>query len=136
MLLMSVFVFSQNSQTQPKPINFENESGVFITIDLMDAISLKLIDRVTILKENESLTQIMDNIKLQNLELNSKFDLSLSQTQNYKELWRKTEKQNKLLLYSYESQKQITKNVKKKHLETEFYISEGVSPSVSLPLLC
>ena len=133
---MSVFVFSQNSQTQPKPINFENEIGVFITIDLMDVISLKLIDRVTILKENESLTQIIDNIKFQNTELNSKFELSLNQTNNYKELWRKTEKQNKHLFSNYENQKQITKNLKKKHLETEFYISEGVSPSVSLPLLC
>jgi len=133
---MSVFVFSQNSQTEPKPINFGNESGIFITIDLMDAISLKLIDRVSILKENESLAQIIDNIKLQNTELNYKFELSLNQTHNYKELWRTTERQNKLLFSNYESQKRITKNLKKKHLGTEYYISEEVCQSVSLPLLC
>ncbi len=125
-MLLSVFVFSQNSQ--PKPIQLDNQEGVFITVSLMDSISFKLMDRVALKKENLVLSQVVGNIKLQNEELIKKCDLSSNQVNAYKVLWNKTETQKKKLYESLENQKLITKNIKKKAFRNGLlYFGGGVS---------
>jgi hypothetical protein len=132
--LVSVSTFSQN--LQPKPIQFDNEDGVFITVDLMDSVSLKLIERTILQKENQTLALVVQNVKFQNTELSAKFDLSLIQITKYRNLWQITERQKDKLFTNLEHQKNIAKNVKKKRLETVFYTSEVVSQLEPYYLLC
>lgn len=139
-LLVSACGFSQNSQPDKilldsdlvQPIQLDSQDGVFITLGLMDAITLKMIDRNVLKKEVLTLNEIVSNVKNQNKVLNLKFDLSVIQSENYIQLWKYTETQKDKLFAALEQQKTITKNVKKKPLETVFYISEEVSRSVLL----
>lgn len=102
----------------------------------MDAISIKLIDRNFLQKEKENFTQIIKNIELQNIELNNKFEISVINTHNYKQLWQLTERQKDKLFTSLENQKLITKNIKKKRLKMGFYILEEAFRLDLSPLLC
>lgn len=135
-MLISAFVFSQSSQQAATPIKYDQKDGVFITIETMDAISLKLIDRQILKKENKTLAEVVENSKAQINELNLKWDLSESKANDFKNLYTIAETQKNKALENYESQVIITKNVKKKHLKTVFYISEAESRSVWSPLLC
>lgn len=96
----------------------------------MDVITLKMIDRNVFKKEIVTLREIVSNVKSQNEQLGLKFDLSVLQADNYKQLWTYTETQKDKLFTALEQQRIITKNVKKKPLETDFYISGEVYPSV------
>lgn len=105
---------SVSSQSLPVPINYNGVDGVFITINMMDNVSLKLIDRNVLLSEQVTLLKIIENIKSQNSELLSSLDLVKSQNGNYKNLLEKTEAQKSILLESLNDQKQITKNLKRR----------------------
>ena len=110
LLLTSVFANSQS--LQPKKIVFNGESGLFISFNLMDSISLKLIDRKNLVKQRFSYLDIFKSLRLENQELKYKFDLSNSQALKYKDLFKIEVDQKKLALENFESQKSITKNVK------------------------
>lgn len=127
-------MFSQSSP--PKAIQLDNQDGVFITIDLMDSISLKLIDRTILQKENLTFAKTLLNVRAQNEQLAFKFDLASTKAVKYKNLWGIAENQKDLYFDSLEKQRTITSNIKKKPLETIFYTSEGASRSVWSPLLC
>jgi len=131
---VSGFVFSQN--LQPKPIQFEQEDGVFISIDLMDSISLKLIDREVLIKENKNLTSLVSNNKAQIQGLIIKSDLTNSKALKFEKLYNLTEIQRDKAIENYNNQIIITKNVKKNRLGTVFYISEEVYRSDLLRLHC
>lgn len=132
---MSASVFSQSSQLAT-PIKYEQKDGVFITIETMDVISLKLIDRQILKKEVINLNLVTSNLKGQNSELFKSVKLNESKANDYKNLYTIAEEQKTRALENYESQVIITKNVKKKHLKTVYYISEVESRSVWSPLLC
>jgi hypothetical protein len=102
----------------------------------MDVISLKLIDRQILQKENQNLSETVANARKQINEISIKSDLSENKANDFKNLYTIAEEQKTRALENYESQLLITKNVKKKHLKTVYYISEVESRSVWLPLLC
>lgn len=137
-------MLSQNSQekeTQPinevvKAINFENTDGVFISFDLMDNISLKMIERKSLIKENKVFGELLFNEKEINSQLVAKYDISVMESNKYKELWSITEVQKTKLFESLEKQKTITDNVKKNLGERVSYISEEVFLLASSPLPC
>lgn len=134
-MLTSVSVFSQSSQLAT-PIKYEQKDGVFITIETMDVISTKLIDRQILQKENQTLALVVENAKAQLKELDLKLKLSESKANDFKSLYDIAETQKNKALENYENQVIITSNVKKKHLETGCYILVVESRSVLSPLLC
>jgi hypothetical protein len=110
--LTSAFAFSQN--LQPERILYNNNDGVFITISIMDSISLKLIQRNFLIKENTSLNKINFNLSGQINALSEKSDLNNLRAVKYRSLFELTEQQKSAALENFESQKIITENVRKK----------------------
>jgi hypothetical protein len=110
--LTSAFAFSQN--LQPERIIYNNNDGVFITISIMDSISLKLIQRNFLIKENTSLNKINFNLSGQINALSEKSDLNNLRAVKYRSLFELTEQQKSAALQNFESQKIITGNVRKK----------------------
>jgi hypothetical protein len=110
--LTSAFAFSQN--LQPERILYNNNDGVFITISIMDSISLKLIQRNFLIKENTSLNKINFNLSGQINALSEKSDLNNLRAVKYRSLFELTEQQKSAALQNFESQKIITGNVRKK----------------------
>jgi hypothetical protein len=111
-ILTSAFAFSQN--LQPERILYNNNDGVFITISIMDSISLKLIQRNFLIKENTSLNKINFNLSGQINALSEKSDLNNLRAVKYRSLFELTEQQKSAALQNFESQKIITGNVRKK----------------------
>ena len=111
-LLTSGSVFSQN--LQPERILYNNNEGVFITFSLMDSISLKLIQRNFLIKENASLYEINFNLNYQIETVSQKSDLNEAIAVKYKSLYDITEQQKIAALENFESQKIIIGNVKAK----------------------
>lgn len=110
--MTSAFAFSQN--LQPERILYNNNDGVFITISIMDSISLKLIQRNFLIKENTSLNKINFNLSGQINALSEKSDLNNLRAVKYRSLFELTEQQKSAALQNFESQKIITGNVRKK----------------------
>ena len=110
--MTSAFASSQNSQ--PERILYNNKDGVFITISIMDSISLKLIQRNFLIKENTSLNKINFNLSGQINALSEKSDLNNLRAVKYRSLFELTEQQKSAALENFESQKIITGNVRKK----------------------
>lgn len=80
----------------------------------MDTISLRLIDRKSLLSESVTFKSIFENLHKENSLLNANF-LTLTQTSNdYKLALYKTEEQLELLQENLDAQIEITKNNKKK----------------------
>jgi hypothetical protein len=109
---------------------------VFITIETMDIISLKLIDRNVMKQELLKTSEIISNLKNQNNELFSLVELHKNKGNDLKFLYGISEEQKNIALENYENQVIITKNVKKKPLKTDFYISGAEFRSVWSPLYC
>lgn len=112
LLLTSVLSYSQD--LQPKKIQYKGIDGLFISFALMDSVSVKLIDRKSLLTENYTFSEIYKKLELENNELRLKFDLSQSQAFKYKSLFDITLEQKEKALENFESQKIITSNVKAK----------------------
>jgi len=113
---------------QPQPIHLNDQDGVFINLELMDLISLKLIDRNTLEQKNLSLTQIIDNLKDQNKEISLNIDLYKSQAVKLKNLNTISEIQKNKALEGLKKQQIITSNLKKKSFKNNvLYFSGGIS---------
>ena len=126
LILISALSFSQN--LQPQPIHLNDQDGVFINLELMDLISLKLIDRNTLEQKNLSLTQIIDNLKDQNKEISLNIDLYKSQAVKLKNLNTISEIQKNKALEGLKKQQIITSNLKKKSFKNNvLYFSGGIS---------
>lgn len=111
-ILTSALSYSQN--WQPKKIQYQGNEGVFISFPVMDSISLRLIDRKSLLSESITYKSIFTNLQQENSLLNANF-LTLTQTSNdYKLALKKTEEQLGLLQENLNAQVEITKNNKKK----------------------
>jgi hypothetical protein len=80
----------------------------------MDSISLKLIQRNFLIKENTSLNKINFNLSGQINALSEKSDLNNLRAVKYRSLFELTEQQKSAALQNFESQKIITGNVRKK----------------------
>lgn len=80
----------------------------------MDTISLRLIDRKSLLSESFTYKSIFENLQQENSLLNANL-LTLTQTSNdYRLALLKTEEQLDLLQENLDAQVEITKNNKKK----------------------
>lgn len=80
----------------------------------MDSISVKLLHRNYLIKENMSLGNISNNLAGQVQAIQDKASLYSSQSLKYKSLFDISEAQKNAALESLEAQKIITKNVKAK----------------------
>lgn len=80
----------------------------------MDSVSVKLIDRKSLLTQNLTFSEIYKKLELENKELRLNFNLSQSQVFKYKSLYDITLEQKEKALENFESQKIITTNVKAK----------------------
>lgn len=80
----------------------------------MDSISVKMIHRNFLIKENMSLTDITINLKTQLSETETKSRLYKETALKYKSLFSISEQQKNAALDNYESQKIITGNIKAK----------------------
>tara|TARA_R110000744_G_scaffold121116_2_gene225549 strand:+ start:19640 stop:19957 length:318 start_codon:yes stop_codon:yes gene_type:complete len=80
----------------------------------MDSISLKLIQRNFLIKENASLYEINFNLNYQIETVSQKSDLNEAIAVKYKSLYDITEQQKIAALENFESQKIIIGNVKAK----------------------
>lgn len=80
----------------------------------MDSISVKLIHRNYLIKENMSLRDITFNLNNQITLLRDKSKINASQAIKYKSLFNISEQQKNAALQNFESQKIITGNVKAK----------------------
>jgi len=111
-ILTSALTYSQS--WQPKKIQYQGVDGLFISFQVMDSISLRLIDRKSLLSESITYKSIFENLQQENRLLKANF-LTLTQTSNdYKLALFKTEEQINLFQENLNAQVEITKNNKKK----------------------
>lgn len=105
---------SYSQDWQPKKIRYQGVEGLFISFQVMDTISLRLIDRKSLLSESFTYKSIFENLQQENSLLNANL-LTLTQTSNdYRLALLKTEEQLDLLQENLDAQVEITKNNKKK----------------------
>ena len=110
--MTSAFACSQN--LQPERILYNNKDGVFVVISVMDSISIKLIHRNFLIKENKSLTDINFNLNGQINALENRSNLATLTAVKYKSLFEISEQQKTAALENFDSQKIITGNIKAK----------------------
>lgn len=123
--------FSQN--WQPKAITYNGDSGLFISFQIMDSISVKLIGRNEVLRENKHLWTLYKNEKNETLALSQKYKAEREISKDWENLYLKSEEQSKLYEINFNKQKEITKNIKKKSFKNGvLWFGGGVAIGVSI----
>lgn len=110
--------------------------GVFVPFDIMDEISLKLIDRKRLITENKSLTELENVFKDKIVTLTEKNYLTSETALKWQILHEKEVKKNSLLNENIKDYKTINVNTKRNARRNGFYLfGAGVSVGIITTLL-
>jgi hypothetical protein len=108
-ILISGSAYSQSSLT---PIKYKGENGLFISFPVMDSISVKLIDRQKLVKENGRVWALYFNSQRQNSEIESKNYILKNSVKDWERLYNNERTQKELLIMSVADQKEMIKKAK------------------------
>lgn len=122
-LLTSVFSYSQD--WLPKKIVSNGEEGLFLPFSIMDSVSVRLIDRKAVKKENLSLMDLIAICERENSELEDKVVTYEGLVLKWQAQYLDTEKQRALATDNYEKQILITEETKKRSRKKGLVLFSG-----------
>lgn len=117
LIAITTSVSSYSQDWQPKKVTLGKESGVFINFSLMDTISVKLIERKSLINENKQLSGLYLNEKEKVKVLDDKIKILEENALKLELINTKTELQLKLTEENFETQKDLTKKARRSGLK-------------------
>lgn len=120
---MSASAFSQD--WQPKTIVLDNKGGLFLPYPVMDSITVKLIERNSLMRQNLSYSQLVQTLQDKNDVLAQKSENVQETALKWEKLYNIEIKKFNLLNENFNDQKTIISNNKKKARRNGLYLFGG-----------
>ncbi|QCW20364.1 hypothetical protein [Flavobacterium phage FPSV-S1] len=117
LIVATISVSSYSQDLQPKKVTLGTEKGVFINFALMDTITVKLIEKKSLIVQNKTLASLYLNEKQIVKTKDDKIKIFEENALKYDLLNSKSEIQIKLLEENFETQKEETKKARRNGLK-------------------